>query len=297
MELRKPDFIIIGAPKAGTTSLADWLSQHPEVFMSPIKEPGFFTHAGRSRNHDTRQQYRRPGYATTWEEYLKLFQDAKPGQTIGEATTHYLESYQSPGLIKSFVPNIKQIAILRNPVERIYSHYLMAVTQGAIDLPFGEALKAEKDSLFGFGYKPIGLYAKNLKRYGMFFPSNQIYICFFDDLINSPLSFYNAICSFLGINATFSPIFRKLNDYGIYHFGWLQKMIFSYGYGHPIRKLARFLLPLSGRKWIRSIVMKNKPITKPEMAADIRKELIDYYCEDILELQKMVGRDLTEWLE
>src|SRR5690348_11613531 len=122
MEPRKPDFIIIGVPKAGTTSLADWLSQHPQIFFPRIKEPGFFSYAGQSYNPLHRSL---PSYATLWAEYLKLFENAGPGEKIGEATTNYFHFYQAPGLMRALLPDVKLVVVLRNPVDRIYSHYLM----------------------------------------------------------------------------------------------------------------------------------------------------------------------------
>jgi hypothetical protein len=292
IEPKKPDFLILGAPKAGTTSLADWLSKHPDVFFPHIKEPGFFGYAGQS--HNSRQRGIAP-YATFWSEYLKLFNDAKPGQMAGEATTYYFHFYQSPGLIKAMLPDAKLVVVLRNPIERIYSHYLMDLGKGYTNLPFQEALKVQENAEIGFGNKRIGCYAENLKRYLSFFPREQIHITLFDDLKNDPVSFYQALCKFLGIRSDFSPEFRKLNDYGHHRFTRLRRMIFNSGYDHPSRKIIRFLLPFSLRTHLHNALDRREPITKPEMSAEIRRDLIAYYRDDILKLQEILDRDLSTW--
>ena len=108
--LKSPNFFIVGAPRAGTTSLYNYLNEISEVFMSPVKEPGFFI-PNDFRNFSEKT-------------YLELFENVKDEIAIGEATAGYLGNEKTPFLIKEKVPNAKIIITLRDPVNRIFSHYL-----------------------------------------------------------------------------------------------------------------------------------------------------------------------------
>ncbi|HEX9660552.1 MAG TPA: sulfotransferase [Rhodothermales bacterium] len=153
--MRLPDFLVVGAAKSGTTSLYHLLRQHPDVFMSAVKEPGFFA----LKNRDL--QFNGPGdmnaigrcSVNSLETYTALFDEAGSGVAAGEASNIYLYSPEAPPAIKAAIPNVKLIAMLRDPVERAFSAYLMMLRDNRETLPFKLALaQAEKRAGQGWSY-------------------------------------------------------------------------------------------------------------------------------------------------
>jgi hypothetical protein len=127
-----PNFFIVGVAKAGTTSLAYWLKQHPQIFIPAIKEPRFFA-------HDLVEPFVRP--VIQEEEYLKLFQGAGNYPARGEASTSYFTHWQQvPERIKSNVSDARIIILLRDPVERAHSAWMMNLRHGRETLPFEDAV-------------------------------------------------------------------------------------------------------------------------------------------------------------
>ena len=143
-----PNFLIIGAAKSGTTSLYAYLEQHPQAYLSPKKEPEFFSYEGREvdfngpkgeeqANHGIKQHI-----TANIEEYRALFRGASDEKAIGEASTMYLYSPQAPSRIKHYIPKVKLIAIFRNPVDRAYSTFSYLTLQGREPLSeFSQALQ------------------------------------------------------------------------------------------------------------------------------------------------------------
>ncbi len=120
--MNKPNFLIIGALKAGTTSLFNYLMQHPQIYMSPVKEPKFFALVGEYLDPKKREILGK--CVVDIEEYRALFDNVTTEKAIGEASAIYLSSRRAPGRIQHYILNVKLIAILRDPVERAYSHFL-----------------------------------------------------------------------------------------------------------------------------------------------------------------------------
>ena len=125
-----PNFLIIGAAKSGTTSLYSYLNQHPQVYFSPFKEPRFFALEGKEVNYQGPSQVVNQKAINTIDEYEKLFAGVTDEVAIGEASTLYLYSPEAPAKIKQYIPQVKLIAILRNPIDRAYSGYCHLVRDG-----------------------------------------------------------------------------------------------------------------------------------------------------------------------
>ena len=125
-----PNFFIVGAPRAGTTSLYRYLRRHPQVFMPAVKEPHFFANI----NPDPDQRHLFP--AMDEGQYVRLFRGALHYRAIGEASPSYLVTKGAAERIKARVPNAKIIMLLRDPTERAFSHYLMDIRDGLQSLPF-----------------------------------------------------------------------------------------------------------------------------------------------------------------
>ena len=190
---RLPNFIIIGAARAGTTSLYAYLSQHPQIFMSPIKETRFFAYEG----PDTKTFLGRPNPnifpITTLEEYRALFEPAKSELAIGEASPIYLESPVAAQRIKQLLPEAKILAILRNPADRAFSDYLLALRYGRADWKVEDAFGEDEH------YVQVGFYYGKLKRYFDLFPREQIKICLHADFSRDAISVMQDIFEYLGV--------------------------------------------------------------------------------------------------
>lgn len=191
--MKKPNFFIVGQPKAGTRSLYEMLKQHPEVFMSPEKEPGFF-------NEETRKKK-----SMTKERYLKLFEGIKKEKAIGEASTNYIYSKTAPKEIKKFNPNAKIIIILREPVSFLRSLYQMNyfyLNEKAGS--FEKAIKINKER-----YLPKTKYYEFVKRFFDTFQKKNLKIIIYDDYKNDTLKIFKEICKFLRIDEDFIPEKKK----------------------------------------------------------------------------------------
>jgi hypothetical protein len=190
---RWPNFFVIGAGKSGTTSLYHYLKQHPQIFMSPVKEPKYFSLAGQSLN------FKGPGdqrivaqTTTTLEGYLELFRDAADEPILGEGSTIYLNTDDTARRIAEQVPDAKLVAILRHPADRAYSAYMHLRRDGYETLQtFSEALEAESGRVrAGYYYhwylRSRGYYGRQLKTYYDQFPPNQIKVYLYEDFSDSP---------------------------------------------------------------------------------------------------------------
>ncbi|MCP5061606.1 MAG: sulfotransferase domain-containing protein [Ignavibacteriae bacterium] len=293
--MHKPEFLIIGAAKSGTTSLYYYLKQHEQIFMSSVKEPNYFALIDNLiyRNGTVGKGYEQ-GFCFTKEEYLKLFENAKPNQLCGEASPIYLYNENTALNIYNYNPNMKLIAILRNPVERAFSNFKYHLKadlektknfEKALDLE--ENRKREK-WWWGYYYFEAGLYYKQLKRYYDIFPHENIKVVLFDGFTKSPKIKLNEIFNFLGVaprleiqnkekmNKSYYPRFlllEKIRRLGIY------------------KKYLSNKLPESVKCFIRSY---NK--TEKELNGVLSLKLLNLYKEDIIRLQELIQYDLSCWL-
>lgn len=289
-----PNFFIVGAQKAGTTSLYHYLNQHPQVYMSPRKEPHFF--------EGMDSEFRRPGRRSTpvndLAEYQALFEGASVERAIGEASASYLYSPRAPGLIKSSVPEAKIIAILRNPADRAYSNFLHCVQVGREPLgSFVEALQAEETRMrdkWGplWYYKQKGFYYAQVKRYFDALGRDQVGVWLYENLRNDTLGVLGEIFRFLGIDERFVPDASvEHNPSGIPRVGRLYTGVRALTARNPV--LVERVLPAKLRGYVKNRIFVKPPPFPPEL----REGLISAYKEDILKLQDLIGRDLSVWLD
>ena len=202
--MRLPDFLILGANKAGTTSLAYYCSQHPEIFFSPVKEPMFFT---RLQGEDASRRdatLKKPFFSFLLRDYLKLFSNATQKQMLGEASTAYLANPNCAVWIRKIIPDAKLIAVLRNPIDRALSCYKMYHSNGVEKRTFEEAIQFElqngtKGIPQGQQYLKLGLYASQLKSFLSFFPRKQLRLLDYEKFNKDSVNFIAAIFNFLGV--------------------------------------------------------------------------------------------------
>lgn len=227
-----PNFFLVGAPKAGTTALYRYLDQHPEIYMSPIKEPNFLADEIRLENFTDR--FRKMGEKRLtaqaeylsgpvaekfsggpiqdWLDYLKLFQCARNEMAIGEASACYLWSETAPGNISARFPDAKILMILRNPIERALSQYAHMLTFAETRMTFREYMDAalrSTSTCIGelHPFLRFGLYFEQVKRYRAKFTADRIQIHFYEDFSRDPLSVLREIFRFLSVNPDFAPTF------------------------------------------------------------------------------------------
>jgi len=291
-----PDFLIVGAAKSGTTSLYHYLKQHPQIFMPENKEPWFFSLSGITTKSEEISN-RKKGIVTDFNVYLDLFNDAKVPQILGEASTTYLYLYEETiKNIKKYHPNwndLKIIIILRNPIERAYSHYLYDVSFGYNNPLFEEIL--EKWKLKGLhvfnNYIDYGLYFNQIKSYKNNFDKVKIYL--FEDLERNSSLLVRDISDFLKIGTSF--IANTTLKHNMYVGS--NKLLGNFiNKPNLIKELINLVLPNAVR-----IKMRNKMVEvfsqKPKLKNSWRKFLKEIYEEDIARVQNLIGRDLSHWLK
>ena len=211
-----PNFVVIGAAKAGTTALYWYLAEHPEVFMSPVKETNYFAYGldaeGRLLYGDP-DVHRFP--VKSLSEYEKLFAGADDAVAVGEASPIYLECPQAADRIRELLPESRLICGLRHPIDRAYSDYQMYLRrrgrrlEPARDLTATSAW-ARPDSR----WMRIGRYHEQLKRYFDAFPRDRLHVFLFDDLKRSPLPTVQNVYGFLGVDPAFTPDFNAPHNIG-----------------------------------------------------------------------------------
>ncbi|MEL6159324.1 MAG: sulfotransferase [Cyanobacteria bacterium J06623_5] len=294
-----PNFLLIGAAKSGTTSLYAYLAQHPQIYMSPEKEPRFFALEGESPSFGGITQNINKSSISILADYRQLFDGVSDESAIGEASTIYLYSEKAANRIKHYIPDAKLIVILRHPAERAFSSYVHLVRDGFETLSFAEGLRAEAQRREEswqplWFYQDRGFYYAQLKRYYDRFNPAQIKVYLYDDLLENSEKLAQDIYRFLSVEDSFvPPDLKRSNVSGIPKQRWLQNL---FNKDNPLKSAVKPFLPKSMRhKIARSVHQKNLG-AKPILSPDIRQQLVDLYQDDILQLQGLIDRDLSGWL-
>lgn len=292
--MKKPNFFIIGAPKCGTTSLAAWLSEHSNIYMSPLKEPHFF-------NTDGVMAIR------TINQYERLFKDAgSEHNAVGEASTHYLFSKRAVPNILEYNPNAKLIVCLRNPVEMAPAHHSELLWQGretvrdfnkAWHLQY-ERLQGNKVPLTARKYPHLLQYGtfcclgEQLSRVRSYVSTDQLMAIVLDDMKAQPRRVYLKALSFLGLADDGKTEFPVLNK---------NKHTKSVLLANVIKAAATIKNKLCVKKIpfkpLRFVMKKNMVhMKREEIPTKLKAELIEYFKSDIQLLSKLIERDLTNWI-
>lgn len=290
-----PNFLIVGAMKSGTTALYYYLAQHPEIYMSPVKEPNFFCSGGEA-NRDG-------GTVARIEAYRDLFKDVLDEKAIGEASHCYLYEAEAVASIQRYLPNARFIAILRDPVDRAYSHFLHMVRNGTEPLTdFDRALRAEEAGASqnrGFqDYIGRGLYYHQLKRYFDVFGRDRVKVYLYEDLNDAPARVLQDTFRFLEVDDSFVPdMSLRRNVSGSPRYKTLDKILRRPG---PIKDALKVHLP-AGLRWRLSRAFDDLKtrnlVPPPAVEPEVRRRLRGTYRKDVLNLQELIHRDLTRWLE
>jgi hypothetical protein len=270
---RLPDFLIIGAMRSGTTSVARYLGAHPDVYIAPQKEVRFF-----DRN-----------FELGLDHYRRQFAGARDDQIVGEATQTYLYDRTALDRIAETLPAVKLVAILRDPVDRAYSHYWQNRALGKEPLSFGAAVSAEPERLrtagldlrLRYSYLDRGRYLDQLKRVTERFSRSALHVLLFEDLRDTPTATYRGVCQFLEVSASVDPpnLGDALNPFVTFRSRWLRQV--SRRFPGPLRRVA-------GR--INARTEEYEP-----MDPALRADLLDRFAAPNAELAQWLGRDLRAW--
>lgn len=301
-----PNFLIVGGPKCGTTSLSEYLKQHPNIFFSHPKEPHFWA-SDLPRTKRIRE----------FSDYEQLFSDVGPEDiAAGEGSVWSLYSKVALPKIREFNPDAKLIVMVRNPVEvvqSLHSFWYSISMEDQSDFKKawelqerrdkGEALPKMSKVRALYQYSEIAKFGKQLERALKVFPENQIKIVFFEDLTSDTERVYNEVLDFLQVPRASSPIdFGVHNENQVYRSRILAKFV---------RRVPTLLEPLivgfkrvTGiknlyighflKEWEKSV--NTKPGRRKKIDEAMKQKLINEFEEDILQLQKLTGRDLSHWL-
>ena len=278
-----PNFFVIGAARSGTTALHTTLAQHPDIFMSRVKEPYFFAFEGKPP--PAPQGPSRPGVVWEPHKYFALFKDVKGERAIGESSIIYLVSPIAVRRIRRNVPEAKIVALLRHPVERAYSHYCLMVSLGFERASSFEAALAEEPGRVAAGWWPAslyttyGLYHRALSAWFELFPREQIRIYLYEEWRHSPEAMLRDLFGFLGVDPNFQPQLRTVNA------SLLPR-------SHILHRLAR----TSGSRQLQRFNNRHNLIKPPPMRTDTRRRLLARFRDDIASLEQLIARDLSHWL-
>jgi hypothetical protein len=296
-----PGFFLVGAAKSGTTALYRYLEQHPEIFMSPVKEPNFFADEFRLENFTPHFQKMaakqpQPGPIENWDDYQKLFQGARNESAIGEASVSYLWSESAPRNIAARFPEAKILMVLRNPIERAFSQYAHMLSFADAPISFREYLDdaiGSTSTRIGelYPFLNFGLYYEQVRRYLGLFDPKRIQIHFYEDFTRSPDATLRRIFQFLDVNPDFKPDFSNRHmEATVPRSFFVKNMLKRIG----LWEKARGQLPSALRGSLRKAAYR--PRNSLMLSPDDRRFLIAWYRDDVLNLSVLLNRDLSSWL-
>lgn len=311
-----PNFFIVGAPKAGTDLLYYQLDRHPEIYMSPLKEPCYFSTEIRIQNFDPSLQQqvelaaaslrryldagaetkRFGGIVSDLSDYENLFARAKHEKAIGEASVCYLWSQTAAPSIAEMLPHAQIIIVLMDPAERAFHQYLKSFSDGTVDHSFRRHVEIAMANIYGpeskicpfHPFLALGEYAQQVKRYLKHFPTRQLSISLYEDTQANYSQWFTGLLSFLGVDTRFAP--PDVDVPSKPHLPRLDSL-------HQLSK------SITERRLVEEITagsleekQKQQPDALPQLCPEDRAVLVAYYREDILRLQDLVQRDLSSWL-
>lgn len=292
-----PNFLVVGAAKCGTTSLAYYLNQSQDVFILERKEGRFFSRM--------RGDFVGPGAAyqndivKDIDSYRQLYRSAGGHRARGDLSNDYLFYHERaiPTIRKYLRDDVRIVILLRNPVDRAYSNYLHHVKRGWERLTFEEALAAEEEReaqnwAWPYYYKKAGLYADSVGEYLRHFPNTSIHL--FREFRDSA-QLVRKVCDVIGVASTFSFDQSAQNKTGYPKYPFIRDLLYdAKTSGMALKKVARVVLPQASRDRVREW-MANFNVKKRPMKKDTRRRLLDYFASDVEKTEQVTGLDLSHW--
>lgn len=299
-----PNLFVVGAMRAGSTSLYHYLAGHPQVYMSRIKEPNYFSrddgpafmtgirgeelarYLGGSMN-----EYVHGAMITEWDDYLRLFRHASDEPVVGEASPAYLYSRSAPSRIARACPEARIVAVLREPIARAYSHHRMAVAIGVTSLSFAEALGEGLDARGGLHpYVDSSLYAERVDRYLSVFGEDRVRLYLFEDLQDRSAEVLRDLASFLGIDPEgFRDPERRFNVLPEPRMRKVNALLHRSG----VKRLVRGALPQPLLETGKRLFYANQD--RGRIPPETFQHLREVFRPDVERLAELAGRDLSHW--
>ncbi|GAA3819355.1 hypothetical protein GCM10022226_44840 [Sphaerisporangium flaviroseum] len=298
-----PDFLVIGAPKAGTTALHAALARHPSLYMSAVKEPKFFLTDGPPPARGG------PGDAQTFREHIwrradyeALFDPAPPGALTGESTPFYLYDRTAQRRVHALIPDAKLIVILRDPVERAHSNWTHLWSAGLEPIDDVVRACAEEERRVAAGwsafwhYVGLGRYGEQLEHLYGLFPRDNVLVFRYRDLVDDPVATLDRICAFLGVEQGLIPEVPRENvtahpDPTRRHQALSRVLRAGATLGRhlPGALAVRMVEPLE-----RALQDRGRP--RRPLSWDERQALIPRFQDDIALLERVTGKEFGDWL-
>jgi Sulfotransferase family len=300
----QPDFLLVGAPKAGTTALHAALARHPDVFVTSPKEPKYWL-----CDDAPPPAWRGPGDAHSQQEwvwrrhdYEQLFWPAGPHQLRGESTPFYLWSRGAHRRIAEALPDVRLIAVVRDPVDRAYSNWMHLWSDGLEPVGDFEEAFALQDERVGAGWAPFWRY-RDLGRYGeqlahlyRYVDPERVLVVRYRDIVDEPVATVDRACRFLGLREGLVDTIPRDNSRDFVTPGWRPQLL-----GPVVRAGARagaWAPPHVWRRACRPLVAQlsgsgaaNRPLLEPEQ----RARLVPAFTEDVELLSRVTGQVFDDW--
>lgn len=289
-----PTFLIAGAGKAGTTSLYRYAAEHPQVDVSAIKEPWFFTQeVGRNPGKGHTPQALTSNWNRGIEWYESLYSHAAAHNARGEASP-YMARPDAPALIYKVIPQVKLVFILRHPVERVISHYWqdrkMARRLPSLDQGITHNHHLVQNQIVESGYK------EQLERFFRFFSREQVLILLFEDLPVRPYDLLGAMFHHIGVDPSFTPA-----EMLPYNSRAAPRLPSLHRAAKPVSSALKTSSLPGGVKTVllnagRFVASAN--LTTPKgasMSSDTRAQLVQHYERDTSYVESLIGRELWQW--
>ncbi len=296
-----PNFFIVGAPKSGTTALSEYLRQHPDIYFSYPKEPTFFC-------DDFSDKYRR---YTSLEKYLNdCFYNSKGYKAVGEGTVWHMYSETAIDNILQLNPNAKFIALIRNPVELAYSMHSTELYGSNEDVEdFEKAWRLQEARKKGehipatcrepkiLQYGEIAKTGAQVQRLLQKVNPGQVKIFLFDDFKSNTLQLYKDVLQFLDIPYDGRTEFPVFNENKRNKNKFIAQLLINLGRINIVH-LKKKMGIKEGKSLLKYLRDKNAvSVKRPPLNPELKKEMIEYFKEDIQLLSSILNRDLSNWLK
>jgi hypothetical protein len=298
-EATLPDFVVVGAPKCGTTSLYHYLAQHPEVFLPRQKELHYFSFE--ELEHNSRgpgDEHVLRSACRSLDEYQGFYSDVGEARTVGEVTPSYLYYYQAAERMRDTLGEARIVVALRDPIEKAFSQYMHLVRDNREPLSFAEGLAAEEQRTRDgwaalWRYAGSSLYAPGLRRYREVFGPERVKVILSEDLRRDPGATLAELFTFLGID----PSFRPDTDQVHHRSGRPRSRLLASAISKPgpLSSIARGLLSDGLRTRVRTWLQNANTGEKGEVDPASRALLRERFRDDVREVEELLGRELG-WL-
>jgi hypothetical protein len=300
-----PDFLIVGAPKAGTTAVHAALAQHPQVFVTTPKEPKYWL-----CDDAPPPAWRGPGDAHSRQEwiwraddYARLFEAGRDHAVRGESTPFYLWSRGAHRRIAEALPDVRLIAVVRDPIDRAYSNWMHLWSDGLEPIADFETAFARQDERVRAGWAPfwryreLGRYGEQLAHLQRYVDPSRVLVLRYRDIVDNPRSAVDRTCRFLGIETGAVATIPRDNSRNFVEPGWRPTLL-----GPVVRTGARLGQFAPPQVWRRASVPLISRLAgpgeshRPHLSPEQRERLLPVFADDIAQLSEVTGEDFSDWL-